>query len=450
MSHSTSPPDPTPVRPFAVPGISSQRLSNGLGVHMVAMNDLPLVSISLALAVGESWVDGALAGTSVLTGRSLQGGTEHYDGAELAEAVEGIGASISVAPGWDSTRVHCTVLADRLHEGLDLLAEVVRRPTFPGEEVERVRDQRLAAIEQAYTDPGRLAEMSLARQLYADDSPYGRPLGGSVDNVQAFDADAARAFYREAYGPSIGFVAAGDIAHDDFVEALEARFGDWTGGWSRGAAPESQSRTSDRRVVVVSRPGAVQSEIRLGHVGVSRSVEEYFPLRILNGVLGGTFTSRLNLNLREKNGFTYGVRSHFQFRQGAGPFSISTAVSTDVTAAAVREAVNELETLVTDGPTEDEVSSVRDFLSGVFPLQMETTAQLSGQVVRLLVHELPMDYFETYRARIRSVTAEQAAEAGRKHLRPEALQIVVVGDAAKIQGELEGLVLGPVEVVDPR
>lgn len=450
MSRSTTPPNPTPVRPFAVPGISSRRLSNGLGVHMVAMNDLPLVSISLALAVGESWLDEARAGTSVLTGRSLQGGTEQYDGAELAEAVEGIGASISVAPGWDSTRVHCTVLADRLDEGLDLLAEVVRRPTFPTEEVERVRDQRLAAIEQAYNDPGRLAGLALARELYSEDSPYGRPLGGAAEQAQAFDAAAARAFYADAYGPSVGFVAAGDIAHDDFVDALEARFGDWVGGWTRGAPPVSKPRTPARRIVIVSRPGAVQSELRLGHVGVSRSVEEYFPLRILNGVLGGTFTSRLNLNLREKNGFTYGVRSRFQFRHGAGPFSISTAVSTEVTAAAIREAVYELDTLVANGPTEDEVASVRDFLSGVFPLQMETTAQLAGQVVRLLVHELPMDYFETYRTNIRAVTADQAAEAGRRHLRPEELQIVVVGDADKIQGELEALELGPVEVVEPR
>ncbi len=448
MSHSKSPPSPGSVRPFAVPAIASSRLSNGLGVHTVAINDLPLVSIALVMDVGEARLGTDRAGHAVLTGRSLQGGTAAYDGAALAEAIEGIGASISVMPGWDSTRVHCTVLADHLEDGLDLLAEMVLRPTFPTTEVERVRNQRLAAIEQARSDPGRLADLSLSAQIYSDDSPYARPAGGSATNAANFNSESAQAFFEEAYGPSLSFVAGGDIERSEFVDALEQRFGNWTGGWSRGAAPTAKPRTSERRVIIVPRPGAVQSEIRLGHVGVARTIDDYFPLRIWNGVLGGTFTSRLNLNLREEHGFTYGVRSRFQFRRGAGPFSISAAVSTEVTAAAVREAVHELDKLVTSGPTEDEVASVRDFLSGVFPLQMETTAQVTGQVVQLVAQDLPMDYLDGYRDRIRSVTAEQATQAGQAHVRPDTLQIVVVGDPDAIRPELEELGLGAVEVVE--
>jgi len=450
VSRSTSPPASGAVRPFATPGIRSSRMANGLSIHTVAMNDLPLVSISLVMDVGEAQLPEDRAGTAVLTGRSLQGGTEAYDGAALAEAIEGIGASISVHPGWDSTRVNCTVLADRLEEGLDLLAEVVLRPTFPTSEVEQVRDQRLAAIQQEKTDPGRLADLSLVRELYTDSSPYGRAAGGSPENASTFDVATAQAFYQEAYGPSLAVIAAGDIAREDFVDAIEQRFGAWSGGWSRGETPKSEPRTTERRVVIVARPGAVQSEIRIGHVGVPRSTDDYFALRILNGVLGGTFTSRLNLNLREENGFTYGVRSRFQFRRGAGPFSISTAVSTDVTAAAVRESVLELEKLVESGPTEDEVASVRDFLSGVFPLQMETTAQVAGQVVQLAAQDLPLDYLDGYRDGIRAVTAGEAAAAGKRHLKPGALQIVIVGDPDGVRSDLESLDLGPVEVVEVR
>lgn len=448
MRHSTSPPASSAVRPFAVPSIDSSRLSNGLGLHTVSINELPLVSVALVMDVGEGRLGPDRAGNSVLTGRSLQGGTESYDGTALAEAIEGIGASISVHPGWDSTLATCTVLADRIDAGLDLLAEVVLRPSFPSREVERVRDQRLAALEQARTEPGQLANLSMSDRIYSASSPYGRAAGGSTESVTPFNSATARAFYDEAYGPTGAIVAAGDIDRDDLVEALEKRFGDWSGGWGPGEAPLCEPRTDERRVTIISRPGAVQSEIRIGHMGVPRSVDEYFPLRIWNGVLGGTFTSRLNLNLREENGFTYGVRSRFDFRRGSGPFSISTAVGTEVTAAAIREAVKELEGLVADGPTDDEVAAVRDYLSGVFPLQMETTAQVASQVVQLVTKDLPMDYFDGYRDNIRAVTAEDAKAAAQKHVRPDALQVIVVGDAEVVGPELESLDLGPIDVVE--
>jgi zinc protease len=191
----------------------------------------------------------------------------------------------------------------------------------------------------------------------------------------------------------------------------------------------------------------VQSEIRIGHVGVSRSTPFFFPLRVFNTVLGGAFTSRLMLNLREEKGFTYGVRSRFSHRRGPGPFGISMAVATEVTAPAVAEALKELEGILDEGPTEAEVERARDYIAGVFPLALETTSQVAARIAEVQIYDLPDGFFSTYRDQIRGVSAESALEAGRAVIRPEELKVVVVGDAASVQGPLEELDFGPVEVV---
>jgi len=205
--------------------------------------------------------------------------------------------------------------------------------------------------------------------------------------------------------------------------------------------------TRERRVWVVDRPGSVQSEIRVGHVGVERSNPDVYALSVLNTLLGGAFTSRLNLNLRERNGFTYGVRSRFSLRSRPGSFQVSTAVAGDVTAPAVREILGELERLVEEGPIDDEVVAARDYIAGVFPLRLESTGQVASRIVEQVVFGLPEDYHRTYRDRIRSVTTDEALEVGRRHVRPYEAQVVVVGAAEVVAPALEQLAVGPVEVV---
>ena len=198
---------------------------------------------------------------------------------------------------------------------------------------------------------------------------------------------------------------------------------------------------------VVDRPGSVQSEIRIGHVGVARNDPDYFPLSVANLVLGGMFTSRLNLNLRERNGFTYGVRSRFVHRSRPGLFQVSTAVGNAVTAPAVREILAELAAITEDGATQEEVRAARDYAAGIFGLQLETAGQVATRVAQLVVYGLPDGYFDRYREEIRSVTAERALEAVRRHVRPHEAQVVIVGDAAEIRGPLEKLGVGPVEIL---
>lgn len=442
-------PSPGPVRPFDFPEVVPSRLPNGLGIRVARMSRIPLVTVALVLDAGEARLEDARAGLAVLSGSSLEGGTQTRTGPELAEAMEGIGATFAVRTGWDATTVSLTCMADRLGEAMALLAETVLTPSFPEDEVGRNRNQRLAAIQQRRMDPGALASDSAAHFFFDSRVPYHRPLAGRTESVEPLESGDAGDFVSVHYQPSgSGLVVAGDVEPSEVEALAREHFGGWSGSLPPEDAFHSVPRFRERRILVVDRPGAVQSEIRIGHVGVERTSPHYFPLRVFNTVLGGAFTSRLMLNLREEQGFTYGVRSRFAFRRKPGPFSIATAVGTEVTAPAVREAVGELEGLLQDGPSPREVDQARDFMVGVFPLRLETTGQVAARISEILVYGLPDDFHATYRDRIREVDETAALDSARAVVRPRELITVVVGDAATVRGPLADLDLGPVEVVE--
>lgn len=445
--HRTRPPEPGPIRSFDFPPVESARLDGGLDLRLARMPRLPVLSLGLIFPAGEAVLDDSDAGLAVVTGDSLEGGTEDRTGIELAEALEGIGARMNVVTGWDATHVSLSCLADRAPEAMELLAEVVRRPAFPEGEVERTRAQRLARIRQRAMDPSSLASDRAAGLIYADGVPYGRPAGGTEESVEELDRRRIGAFHRARYRPQGGgFVITGDVDFPEMRTLVEGHFGDWDGSAPERPDFDAEPRSREREVHVIHREGAVQSEIRVGHPGASKKTPDYFPLLVGNSVLGGTFSSRLNLNLRERHGYTYGVRSRFAFRRNEGPFSVSTSVGTEVTAAAVREIMNELEAMVDEGPTEEETAAARDYMAGVFPLRMETSTQVASRIAELLIYDLPADWHARYRERIREVEAGAAAAALRRHIRPGEAQIVVVGDADAVGGPLEELELGPVTV----
>ena len=444
------PPEARPVRPFDFPEVISTALPNGLDLRVARMTQVPLVTVTVVLKGGESVLPDSAAGLDVLTGSALDGGTLKRSGPELAEAFEDIGSGLSVQTGWDSTTLSLTCLADRMEEAVGLLAEALLEPTFPAEEVDRIKSQRLAAIRQRRMDPGSLADDSAAHFIFADSVPYHRPLAGTQASVEPVGPDEIRRHWENRFRPAGGgLVVVGDVDAGEVEALAQATFRHWEGAPVGGKLFSAQPRSRVGRIVVVDRPGAVQSEIRIGQVGAPRSSPHFFPLQVFNTVLGGAFTSRLMLNLREEQGFTYGIRSRFGFRSEAGPFVISTAVATEVTAPAVREAMSELRGLVADGPTPEEVTQSRDFIAGVFPLRLETTGQVAARIAELLVYDLPPRFYSTYRSEIRAVSAETASEAARAVLRPEELVVVVVGDAKGIEAPLGDLGLGPVEVVSP-
>lgn len=442
------PPAAGAIRSFDFPDTDKVTLENGLDVRVARVPRLPLVSLDLFMRGGEQQLPRDRAGLAVLAAEALDGGTRRRSGSDLAEALEGLGARASAYAGWEGTTLSLTCLADRLEEAFPLLAEMVLEPDFPAGEVDRARDQRLASIRQRAMDPAALASDHALERYYAADVPYARPAGGVEASVEHMSRQTLLGYAEAAYRPGDrgGLVVAGDVEVREVADLARRYLGDWVGTPARGARVPVEPATRARKVTVVHRPGSVQSEIRVGHVGVERATPDYFPLVVGNLLLGGTFTSRLNLNLREKHGFTYGVRSRFFFRTEPGPFQVSTAVANDVTAPAVREILGEMTRLVEGGPTEDEVASTRDFAAGVFGLQIETVDQIATRLSQVVVYGLDDGYFHAYRDEIRKVTVESVGHAMARHVRPDEAQVVVVGDADAVVPGLEALEIGPVEV----
>lgn len=396
---------------------------------------------------GESALGANSTGLSVLTADALDGGTRKRSGTDLAEAFERIGARFGAYGGWEGTSASLYCLADRLGEALPLLAEAVIEPSFPEDEVARAKEQHLAGLRQRKMDPSSRATDAALARYFAQGVPYGRPADGTEASISPVTAAHLRGYAEANYRPGGGgLIVVGDVDTAEIVELAEGVFSAWKGSPASVADFEVVPASEERRVLVVHRPGSVQSEIRVGHVGADRRTPDYFALSVANMVLGGTFTSRLNLNLRERNGFTYGVRSRFGFRSRPGPFEISTAVGNEVTAAAVREILSELQGMSDEGPTDQEVASARDFGAGIFGLQLETVGQIASRASQLVIFGLEDEYYRDYRDRMRAVTTAEAAEAAGRHMRPGGAQIVVVGDADVVGPPLEALALGPFEV----
>jgi zinc protease len=435
------------MRHFDFPRVDRRRLSNGLDLRVARLPRLPVASVRLFVRAGEGALAHASAGLAVLTADALEGGTKRRSGTDLAAALERIGARFDSGAGWEGTSIDLYCVADRLPEALALMAEAVREPAFPEDEVGRAREQQLAGLRQRVMDPGSLASDAALGLYYTAQVPYSRPLDGSVESVAALGRSELVAHAEANLRPAGGaLVVVGDVDTDEVSALAERTLGGWSGSPSSKDDFVAAAATTQRRVLVVDRPGSVQSEIRVGHVGAARSTPDYFALSIANLVLGGMFTSRLNLNLRERHGFTYGVRSSLSLRSQPGPFEVSTSVANDVTAAAVREIFSEMEKLAADGPTEDEVAAARDFAAGIFGVQLETSNQIASRVSQLVVYGLPDDYFHRYRDEVRAVTRDESVAAARRHVRPSEAQVVVVGDASQVAEPLGSLGLGPVEV----
>jgi zinc protease len=445
MSWRAQPPEPAPIRPYAAPLLEIERLDNGMRCATLRHGDVPVVTATVVLDAGAMHDPADRTGLAWLVAGALDAGAAGRDADALAIAFERLGAHFETAASWDALRVEVTVAADRLEPALALLADVVRRPDFPEDEVARLRDEQRAELLQRLHEPRALASDMAARFIYAEGSRYGRPILGEPAHVARISRDDAAGFHRRHCTPAgAALLLAGDVAEDAAAEFGRRFFGDWQGPPAAAAHIDTAQRLPAPLIHLVHRPGAVQSEIRAGHPGLPRRHPDHEALEVVNTLFGAAFTSRLNMNLRERHGFTYGVHSGFAWRRFAGPFSIQTAVATDVTAAAVREILTETARLLEDGPAEDEVASARDYLAGVLPLALQTTEQLARAAADIIIHDLGGDYLRRHARDILAVPLEAARDAARRHIRTDRMVITIVGDADRIAAELETLDFAPV------
>jgi len=438
-------------RPYHFPRFERTELANGLGLITIDLPGRALVTASLVLPSGAADEPDELGGVTSLMARAMTEGTAKRDAIELTEASERLGASLHAEAGWDGLSISVDVPAERLSAALELAAEIAIEPSFPAADVERMRDERLNDLLQAKADPRRRADDGFVETIYAPGSTYGRPSGGTEATVPGLDADACRAMHARRLDPSrMTLILGGDFAAvgEDVRSIVEDRFGAWSANPAAEAPKEPRVKAArDARIVrVIHRPGSVQTEIRVGHLGVARKIPDFHAVSVMSAILGGLFNSRLNRKLREEKGYTYGAGAGYDMRRGVGPFAVRAAVNTDVTVPATQDILAELETMHAAPPSSAELHAARDFLVGVFPLRFETPPAVVGALAGLLIHDLPLDELDRYRPAIEAVSDADVEQAARAHIDPAALAIVLVGDADAILPSLEGAQIGPIVV----
>lgn len=423
------------------------RLSNGLPVVLVERHDLPVVGLQLLVMGGATSLTGDRAGLAAFTADMLDEGTEARTALDVATGLERLGASFTSSAGVDASQVELVALRHRLEPALDIVSDVVTAPSFPDDEMERVREERITRVLQDLDEPRALAGNAFAMVLYGPDHPYGPPLLGTRRSLARITRDDVTSWYRRHYhAGNATLLVAGDVERDALVGLLEPRFGRWRTDEPAPDRPTLPTLDSAPKVMVVDRPGAAQSEIRVGKVAVDRASEDYFALTALNTILGGSFTSRLNASLREDKGYTYGAGSGFAMRRSPGPFVAQAAVHTPVTGDAVAVFLEEIRRMRDEAVGEDELERAKRYVALRLPQRFETVDDLTARLAEAALYDLPDDYWSTYVERLMAVDADDVRRAARIHLDPGRMTVVVVGDRAAIEGPLSAMGM-PVEIL---
>ncbi|MBD0373113.1 MAG: insulinase family protein [Pyrinomonadaceae bacterium] len=424
------------------------KLANGLTVLFVEQHNLPVVSANLVVLSGSERNPADKPGLASFTADMLDEGTNKRSTLQIADDVAQIGAVLQTGSTSDQSTVSTRVLKKNVDAAFDLMSDVALNPSFTDKEIERVRKTRLTQILQQRDNPNALANRVFYNTIFGNNHPYGFIELGTEAAVKAITRDDMVNFWKAGYTPeNAALIVAGDINEAELKQLAEKYFAKWNGKGSKTSVPDAASSAS-RKIIIVDKPGSPQTVLRVGHLGVARSNPDYVPIQVMNTGLGGLFSSRINMNLREKNGYTYGAFSTFVFRRGAGPFYAGGSVRTDVTAPATREIFNELERIRASDVSADELKTAKDAYARSLPGLFETTAQTVGSLSQLFVYGLPLDYYRQLPARIDAVTVADVRRIAEKYLTMNNMVIVAVGDRAKIEEEMRKLNLGTVEVRD--
>lgn len=440
-------PGPAPALNLPVP--NKFNLPNGLSVYLVEKHNLPVVAANVILLSGGDRNPLDQPGLASFTAEMLDEGTSKRSSLEIAADSDQIGASLSTGSSTDMSFIAMRTLKRNIDEAFELISDILLNPVFSPDEIERVRNDRLIQILQQKDNPGLLGTKIFLEAVYGDLHPYGYTDVGTEKSNRAVTQDRLMRFYQAGYfAANSALVVAGDITQSELFALSEKYFGKWT---PSGTLPEMPAVTGKAkpRIVIVERPEAPQTVLRIGHVGAARSNPDYVAIEVMNTALGGLYSSRINLNLREKHGFTYGASSAFVFRRGTGPFLVGTSVRTDVTAPAVIEIFREIRQMRESEITSKELEKAKDSIARSLPGLFETTPESASSIGQLFVHNLMLDYYHDLPEQIRNVSAADVLQVAQKYIRPEEAVIIAIGDRNRIEPELEKLDLGPIEIRDP-
>ena len=443
-----NPPAPGPARAINLPQPDIFKLSNGLTVYYRYRPGLPVVAAHLVFNTGSGANPADRPGLASFTANMLQQGTASRSSMQIADEAALLGTTLFSSASVDASTVGASSLTNNFAGVLDLISDVVLHPTFPADEVARRRASRIAAFADERADPDVIVARTSLSALYGPRSPFGYDNAGTEASIKAMTREDMVNFWKTNYVPNnAALVVSGNIPLTDLKALAENKFGAWKGGDL--AAPQPvRPDTTKAKIVIVDRPGAQQTMLRMLHLGVDRATPDYPALEVMNSELGGLFSSRINLNLREEHGYTYGASSFFVYRKSTGYFVVGGGIRTDATAPAVSEILKEIRRMIDSPMKPEELSLAKDSQSRSLPGMFETSSGEAGALSEIFIYNLARDYFQTLPERLNAVTAEDAEAVAKKHLHPDQLIVICVGDRAKIEPELLKLDLGDVEIRD--
>jgi len=424
------------------------KLANGMPVYLVEQHALPVLTAQVTVLRGSEANPPEKPGLASFAAMMLNEGTEKRTSPQLADDIAQIGAQLAANSTADATQVSGGSLTRNVDKLFELLSDVSLHSAFREEEVDRVRKRRLTTLIQQNDQPQAVAQRVLLREVYGGKSPYGYLETGTPESTTATTREDLVNFYKSGFAPQdSALVVAGDISEAQLKSLATKYFGGWTGKATPSKAPQVEN-TATRRIVIVDKPNAPQSALRIGQVGLQRNSPDYAPALVMNDILGGLFSSRINLNLREAHGYTYGAFSFFNFRRGTGPFVIGSMIRTDVTAPAVKEVFNEVQKFREGDVSAEELAMGKESEVRGLTAEFETTMQTARTMSNLFVYSLPLDYYRTLPTKIEGVTAADVHRMAEKYVSPDRMVVVVAGDRAKIEPELKKLDMGAVEAQD--
>ncbi|HEV2641751.1 MAG TPA: pitrilysin family protein [Candidatus Elarobacter sp.] len=431
-----------------LPPVSVRQLPNGLRLMVVERHGLPLANFVLVVPTGAAANPADRAGVADLASQMLTEGTATRTSLQIADQIAYLGIGLGAASGWDATTVSLTTPTAQLDSALALFADVALHPSFPEAEWARIKQERLTSLLQLKDRGPAIANRVYQTILYGSDSPYGRPAAGTTESVTAMTAGDANAFYRAHFLPNNAtLIAVGDVTPAQLEQKIGALFGGWAKGTEGGATVGAPPAPAATTIYLVDKPGAAQSSFRIGSVGVPRSTPDYYPIRVMNTALGGSFTSRLNQDLREVKGYTYGAGSNFDMRKSAGPFTASAEIVSAKTDSALIDFMQQLRAIRDTMPT-PELTKTKRYMELELPSTFETNGAVASRLADVALYGLPLDYYNHSVASIDAVTQGDVQRVARQYVDPAHLAIVIVGDRKSIEGPLKALNIAPLAIRD--
>jgi zinc protease len=440
-------PRPLAARDVAFPPYEIRTLSNGMRVVVVMHHEQPVVTLRLLLQAGSVCDPQGKSGVAALTAALLDQGTTTRSAEQIADTIDSIGGALGAAAGNDLSFANVIVMKDSLALGFDLLSDVVRNPAFKQEEIDRQRQQSMSGHRVNLEDPDYVASLVFDRLVYGF-HPYGLPETGTPESVGSITAADLREFHQRFYLPNNAILAVvGDIAADEAFAGAERVFGNWP---RREVVPVSVADppVPTRRLIVVNKPDAVQTEIRVGHLGIERGHKDYLAVDLAIKILGGEGSNRLHRVLRSERGLTYGAEATMQSLKSSGDFMAETDTRTETTVEVLRLIVDEFQKLQRERVRERELADAQAYLAGSFPLTIETPDAIAAQILNVLFYGLPLSEIENYRERVNAITVDDIQRVASQYLKPDRLSVVLVGNAQGFVRQLKGVGFGTFEVIN--